>query len=37
MSDWTDITSAVDDGVGTITFTRPERRNALSLELFDAI
>jgi enoyl-CoA hydratase/carnithine racemase len=28
------IRATVTDGVGTITFNRPERRNALSLELF---
>jgi enoyl-CoA hydratase/carnithine racemase len=34
MSAWTDITADVQDGVGTITFARPERRNALSPQLF---
>jgi len=34
MSSWTDITTTVDEGVGTITFARPERRNALSPTLF---
>jgi enoyl-CoA hydratase/carnithine racemase len=34
MSNWTDIESTVVDGVGTITFARPDRRNALSPQLF---
>ncbi|HEX7824693.1 MAG TPA: enoyl-CoA hydratase/isomerase family protein [Mycobacterium sp.] len=33
MSGYTEITAEVEDGVGTITFDRPDRRNALSLEL----
>ncbi|WP_238006497.1 enoyl-CoA hydratase/isomerase family protein [Dactylosporangium sp. AC04546] len=31
------ITATQSDGVGTIRFNRPERRNALSLELFGAL
>src|ERR1043166_10063475 len=31
------VTSTVNDGVGTITFARPERRNALSVELLTAV
>jgi enoyl-CoA hydratase/carnithine racemase len=31
------IHASVSNGVGTITFNRPERRNALSLELFGAM
>lgn len=31
---YTEITTSIADGVGTITFSRYERRNALSLELF---
>lgn len=31
---YTEITTKVSNGVGTITFNRPDRRNALSLELF---
>lgn len=31
---YTEITTGIADGVGTITFSRYERRNALSLELF---
>jgi enoyl-CoA hydratase/carnithine racemase len=34
MSGFTDITAEVADGVGTITFNRHERRNALSPQLF---
>ncbi|MEH3140583.1 MAG: enoyl-CoA hydratase/isomerase family protein [Mycobacterium kyogaense] len=33
MSTFTEILTDVTDGVGTITFNRPDRRNALSLEL----
>lgn len=33
----TAVTASVSGGVGTITFDRPERRNALSLELFGAL
>jgi len=35
MTTWTDITTTVADGVGTITFDRPDRRNALSPQLFN--
>jgi 3-hydroxypropionyl-coenzyme A dehydratase len=31
------ITAAQADGVGTVTFNRPDRRNALSLEVFGAL
>ena len=33
----TAITASIADGVGTLTLDRPERRNALSLELFGAL
>ena len=33
MSDYTQIKTDITDGVGTITFDRIDRRNALSLEL----
>lgn len=32
--EYTEIRTSIDQGVGTITFNRHERRNALSLELF---
>lgn len=34
MSKYTEISTSVKNGVGTITFSRYDRRNALSLELF---
>ncbi|OPX11901.1 enoyl-CoA hydratase/isomerase family protein [Mycobacterium sp. AT1] len=34
MTDFTDITTSVTDGIGTITFNRPDRRNALTPKLF---
>lgn len=35
MSDFTDITATVTAGIGTITFNRPDRRNALTPKLFE--
>jgi enoyl-CoA hydratase/carnithine racemase len=32
-----DVTTAIADGVGTITFSRPERRNALSVGMLTAL
>ncbi|WP_205697387.1 enoyl-CoA hydratase/isomerase family protein [Conexibacter sp. SYSU D00693] len=37
MSAYTEIHAAKQDGVGTITFDRPDRRNALSPELFEQL
>jgi enoyl-CoA hydratase/carnithine racemase len=37
MARWTDINASVQECVGTITLNRPERRNALSLGLLDAL
>ncbi|MBJ7463274.1 MAG: enoyl-CoA hydratase/isomerase family protein [Mycolicibacterium sp.] len=34
MTDFTDITTSVDGGIGTITFNRPDRRNALTPRMF---
>ncbi len=34
MSSWTDITARVENGIGTITFDRLDRRNALSPGIF---
>src|SRR5262249_7448270 len=31
------ILQAVDDGVGTITFNNPEKRNAMSLEMWEGL
>jgi enoyl-CoA hydratase/carnithine racemase len=35
--DFTDITSSIADGIGTITFNRPDRRNALTPKLFEEL
>ena len=37
MTDEQPVISEVEDGVGTITLNRPDRRNALSLEMIDGL